>query len=132
MSNLKNCLFFAISEWSRFFVVCLLQTNAKIFYDQTRGQPTPHITDRGVSTVTLGCVGGLNERVSCRFHDGVVGFGDRCLPMILIKVGSSLQSLPEQRFYVHCAARNSSPRKLSRDVQNLPNACENIGVSLIH
>ena len=74
MSNLKNGLFLAIGEGSRFFGVCLVQTSAKMFFDQTPGQPTPHITDRGVSTVILGWVGGLNQRIPFRFHDGVVGF----------------------------------------------------------
>jgi len=84
MSNLRNCLFLVIGEG-----VCLLQTSAKMFFYQTPAQPTPHITDRGVSTVTLGWVGDLNQRIPFRFHDGVVGLVDRCLPRILIKVGSS-------------------------------------------
>ena len=50
------------------------------FY-QTPGHPTPHITDRVVSTVTLGWVGDLNQRI--------IGFVDRYLPRILINVGST-------------------------------------------
>ena len=80
MSNLKNGRFLGIGEGSRFFVVCLIQASAKMFFYQTPGQPTPHITDRGVSTVTLGWVGDLNQRITFRFHYGVVGFVDRRLP----------------------------------------------------
>ena len=116
MSNLKNGRFLAVGEGSIFFVVCFPQTSTKIFFYLTPGQPTPHLTDRGVSTVTLGWVGDPSQRVSFRFHHGVVGFVDRCLPRVLLKVGSSLQSLPEQGFYIHCAARNLAPRNLSRDV----------------
>ena len=82
MYNLKNCLFLAIGEGSRLFVVCLLQNSAKMFPSQTPGQPTPHITDRGVSTVTLGWVGHLNQRIPFTFYDGVFGFVDRCLPKL--------------------------------------------------
>ena len=89
MSNLKNGQFLAIGEVSRFFVVCLLQTSAKLFFYQTPGQPTPHISNQGVSTVRLGWVEHLNQRITFRLHDGVVGFVDRSLTWILIKVGSS-------------------------------------------
>ena len=105
MSNLKNSLFLAIGEGSRFFVVGLLQTSAQMFFHQTPGQPTPHITDRGMSTVTLGWVGDLPQRLPFRFHDGVVIFVDRCLPRVLIKVGFSLQSLPERGYL--CALRGA-------------------------
>ena len=71
MSNLKNGRFLTIEEGSRFFVVCFLHTSAKMFFYQTPGQPTPHITDRGVSAVTLGWVGNLNQRITPRFHGGV-------------------------------------------------------------
>ena len=87
MSNLKNGRFLAIGEGSRFFVVCLLQTSANFFVYQTPGQPTPHIADRRVCTVTLGWVRDLDQRITFRFHDGVIGFVDRCLPRVLIKVG---------------------------------------------
>ena len=114
---MSRMVYFLPSERGRdFVVVCLLQTIVKHFFCKPPGQPTPRITDRGVSTVTQGWVGDYNQRVPFRFHDGVVGFVDRRLPRIFITVGFSLQSVPEQGFYVHCAARNSSPRKLSRDV----------------
>ena len=64
-----------------------------------------------------------NQRVPFRFHDEIVGFVDRRQPRILIKVRGSLQSLPEQGFHIHGAARHKTPRKLSRDVQNLPLTC---------
>ena len=76
--NLQKVLFFAIGEGSRVFVVCFLHTSCQMFFYQTPGRPTPHITDRGVSTVTLGWVVAPNQRASFRFHDAVVGFVDRC------------------------------------------------------
>ena len=82
MSNLKNDRFLGIGEESRFVVVCLAQTSAKMVFYQTPGRPAPHTTDRGVSTVTLGWVGALNQRITFRFHDGIVGLVDRCLPRI--------------------------------------------------
>ena len=106
-------------------------TSAKTIFSQTPGRPTPPITDRSVSTVTLGWVGDLHQRIRFRFHEGVVGFVDRCVPRILIKVGSSLQSLPEQGFYIHCAAHNQCPRKLSRDVLNVPCCCTFQGFPLL-
>ena len=51
--------------------------------------PTPHITDRGVSTVTLVWVGDPNQLIPFRLHDAVVGFVDRRLPRVLIEIGSS-------------------------------------------
>ena len=56
--------------------------------------------------MTLGWVGDLSQRIPFKFQDGAVGFGDRCLPKILTKVVSSLQSLPGQGLYIHCAAHN--------------------------
>ena len=46
--------------------------------DYAPGPPTPRITDRGVSTVTLAWVGAPNQRASFRAHDAVIGFVDRC------------------------------------------------------
>ena len=59
-----------------------------MFFSQTPGRPTPRIIDHGVSTVTLliGWVGALNQRDPFRVHSGVVGFADRCLPKVLVKV----------------------------------------------
>ena len=70
------------------------------------GRPAPHINDRGVSTVTQGWVGNLNQRVPFIFHEGVVGFVDRYLPRILIEVVSSLHNLPEQGFHIVRVACN--------------------------
>ena len=57
-------------------IFCRLSyTNQRqMFFYQTPGQPTPHIADRGVSTVTMGWIGDLNERITFRFQDGVGGF----------------------------------------------------------
>ena len=45
---------------------------------QTPDRRPPHITGRGVNSVTGGRVGAPNERAPFKFHDAVVGFVDRC------------------------------------------------------
>ena len=125
----KMYFFLAIGEGSRFVFGCFLPTSAKTFIYQMPGRPTKHITDRGVSTDCCDTInrvgrtsgGDPNQRVPFRFHYGVVGFVDRCLPRILIEVGFSPYSLPQQGFlnaltYFSCAAGNSSPPNLSRDM----------------
>ena len=82
---MKNGVFLEISEMSRFGVVCFLHTSGRMFFYQMPDRPAPRITDQGMSTVTLGWVGAINQRDPFRAHDGVVGFVDRCLPRILIK-----------------------------------------------
>ena len=79
LPNLKNGLFFAIGEGSRFFIVCFLHTSCQTFLYQTPGRRPPHITGRFVNTVTRGSVGAPNESAPFRFHGAVVGFVDRCL-----------------------------------------------------
>ena len=92
MSNLKNGRFLGIGKRSRFFVVCLIQTSAKTFFFQTPGRPTPHITDRGVNTVTVGWVGDLNQRIPLRIHDG--GIIDFCRSMSAEGSHTSWLSMP--------------------------------------
>ena len=94
MTNLTNGRFLGIGEVSRFLVVCLLQTSAKKVFNQTPGHPTPHITERGVSTVTLGWLGDLNQRVPFRFHDGVVGFAEDYHKSCLLSMGMTTYAAP--------------------------------------
>ena len=79
LANLKEGVFFAIGEGSRFFVNCFLHSSAQRCLYQTPGRCPPRITGRFVNTVTRGWVGAPNERTSFRFHGKVVGFVDRCL-----------------------------------------------------
>ena len=76
--NQKNCLFFAIVEGSRTFVVCFLHTSGEICFCRTRGRSPPQITSHRVNTVTLGWVGALSERGPFRFYDAIAVFVDRC------------------------------------------------------
>ena len=88
MSNLK-VVDVLPSERGRGILSFVFYLTSAIFFYRTPGQPTPLITDRVVSIVSLRWVGDLNQRITFRFHGGVVGFVDLCLPRILIKVGSS-------------------------------------------
>ena len=54
LPNLKNGLFFAIGEESRFFVACFVHSSAQMCLYQTPGRRPPPITGRFVNTVTRG------------------------------------------------------------------------------
>ena len=79
LPNLKEGLFFAIGEGSRFFVACFLHSSAQMCLYQTPGGRPPRITGRFVNAVTRGWVGAPNERAPFRFHGAVVVFVHRCL-----------------------------------------------------
>ena len=51
-----------------------------MFFYETPGRRSPHVTGRRVTTVTLGWVGASNERATFRFHAAAVGFVGPCLP----------------------------------------------------
>ena len=75
-------------EESRFFVVCFLphQLLNEFLVDVWVTHVTYH-RPKCESPVTLGWVGDLNQLIEFKFHDGIVGLVDRCLPRTLIKVG---------------------------------------------
>ena len=78
------------------FAVCLPETSDFVcFY-----QPTLHITDRGVSIVTLMWVGDRNQRVPSRFHDGVVAFVDRFLPRVPQRVSVSRKKTFQNKGFI--------------------------------
>ena len=75
----EKCLFFAIGDGSRFFVICFLRTSGQLFFSQTPGRRPPYITGVRVNSVTLGWVGAPNERAPLRVHDAIAVFAARCL-----------------------------------------------------
>ena len=86
LPNLKKGLFFAIVEGSRILVACFLHSSAQMCLYQTSGRCPPPITGRFFNTVTKGWVGAPNERASFRFHGAVVGFVDRCMSRIPLRI----------------------------------------------
>ena len=77
--NPPKCLFFAIGDGSRFFVICFLRTSGQLFFSQTPGRRPPYITGLRVNSVTLGWFGAPNERAPLRAHDSTAVFAVRCL-----------------------------------------------------
>ena len=75
----EKCLFFAIGDGSRFFVICFLYTSGQMFFSQTPGRRPPYITGLRETSVTLGWVGAPNERAPLRVHDAIAVFFARCL-----------------------------------------------------
>ena len=75
----EKCLFFAIGDGSRFFVICFLYTSGQMFFSQTPGRRPPYITGLRVNSVTLGWFGAPNERAPLRAHDSTAVFAVRCL-----------------------------------------------------
>ena len=76
----EKCLFFAIGDVSRFFVIYLfsLHQRSKVFSQTPGGRPS-YITGLRVNSVTLGWVGAPNERAPLRVHDAMAVFAARCL-----------------------------------------------------
>ena len=53
----QTFLFSAIGKGSTFLLICFLYASGQTFFSKTPGRRPPHITGRGVNSVTLGWVG---------------------------------------------------------------------------